>query len=211
MSSQAIVHIVDDDEAVRQALGLLMETVGLETRTYASANEFLDLFDNTGPGCLVLDVRMPEMSGLDLQHELSRRHIEVPIIIITGHGDVPLAVRAMKAGAMDVIEKPFNDQVLIDTIVRAIDESAKIIKRQDTRSVFLECFNNLSQREREVMELLITGMVSKEIASILGISSKTVDVHRAHILEKMQAGSIVELVHAWNENRPDMDGRDQRF
>ena len=202
MSSQAIVHIVDDDQAVRQALSLLMQTVGLKARTYASARQFLDRFDGAAPGCLVLDIRMPEMSGLDLQRELSERDLQVPVIIVTGHGDVPLAVRAMKAGALDVLEKPFNDQILIDAISRALELSADQARHRVEREAFLERYHGLSQREHEVMDLLVSGKGSKEIALELGISSKTVDVHRAHILDKMQVGSVIELVHACHRNDP---------
>ncbi len=203
MKSGAIVHVVDDDAAVRHSLGLLLHSVGHTAKFYASAQVFLDTVDASGPACLVTDVRMPDMSGLDLQSELRKRKIRMPVIIITGHGDVPLAVRAMKEGAMDVLEKPFNDQVLLDSISKCISRSVEVHRAEQARAAFLRRTDNLSSREREVMDLLLAGKGSKEIASELGISSKTVDVHRAHILEKMQVKSVIELLRlSINHNPP---------
>lgn len=194
MQSDVVVHIVDDDAAVRHSLGLLMQSVELYSKSYASAQEFLGAFDASRPGCLVLDIRMPEMSGLDLQEELSARHIEIPVIIITGHGDVPIAVRAMKQGAMDVLEKPYNEQALLDSISKAITKSILVLKDQKARDTFTALAKSLSPRELEVMQMLIAGKCSKEMALDLSISSKTVDVHRAHIMEKMRVKSVIELV-----------------
>jgi len=193
MQTDVTVYIVDDDEAVRHSLFLLIQSVGLLAKSCASANEFLETYDASKPGCLILDVRMPEMSGLDLQRVLNDRHICVPIIIITGHGDVPLAVRAMKAGALDVLEKPFNDQALLDAINKAVKKSSEAHKEQEDRARFQTHAQHLSPREREIMDLLILGKGSKEIAAELGISRKTVDVHRIHIMEKMQVRTVVEL------------------
>ena len=195
MRSEAIVNIVDDDEAIRDALSMLMHSVQLKTSVFPSARAFLDNVNPSIPGCLVLDVRMPEMSGLDLQRELAKREINIPIIIITGHGDVPMVVRAMKEGAVDFLEKPFHDQDLLDSIAKAITKSIAMLQEQDARSLFLSLSRHLSSREKEVMNLLIEGRCSKEIAIALGISPKTVDVHRGHVMDKMQVKSVIELVH----------------
>lgn len=195
MNVNTVVNVVDDDAAVRHSLGMLMQSVGLKANVYASAREFLDGFDAAVPGCLVVDVRMAEMNGLELQQELMKRGWTTPVIIITGHGDVQMAVRAMKAGAVDFIEKPFHDQQLLDSITAAIARSVERHEAQIKQASFLERLKNLTPREVEVMELLIDGKTSKSISYALGISPKTVDVHRGHIIEKMQVGSIVELVN----------------
>lgn len=195
MQQDVTVHIVDDDAAVRHSLELLLKSVGLKPKSHASAQEFLDTFDATIPGCLVLDIRMPDMSGLDLQRELKHRHIEIPIIIITGHGDVPLTVRAMSEGALTVLEKPYHEQTLLDNITQAVNSSLEAAKSDKSRGAYFARINTLSPREQEVMDMLIAGKSSKEIATCLDISFKTVDVHRAHIMEKMGARSIIELVH----------------
>ena len=193
MRSDGAIYIVDDDEAIRDSLNLLMESVGLNATCFASANAFLDGYDASKPGCLILDVRMPDISGLDLQRILNERQIQIPIVIITGHGDVPIAVRAMKAGAMDVLEKPFNDQALLDAITNAVTKSNEAFEEQNSRAKLKNRAQHLSPREREIMDLLILGKGSKKIAAQLGISPKTVDVHRIHIMEKMEVKSIVEL------------------
>lgn len=193
MRSDAIVYIIDDDEGIRHSLELLLQSVGKQTKTCTSAQEFLDNYEATKPGCLILDIRMPGMSGLDLQHLLNEQDIQIPTIIITGHGDVPLAVRAMKEGAVDVIEKPFNDQTLLDSLAKAEAKSIEIHETQNSRNRFQENAKQLSPREQEVMNLLIVGKTSKAIAGELNISSKTVDVHRGHIMEKMNVKSVVEL------------------
>jgi len=193
MNSQAIVYIVDDDEAVRHSLGLLLQSVGLTTLSFSSASSFLDGYDAAQPGCLILDVRMPDMSGLDLQQVLSDKGINIPTIIITGHGDIPLAVRAMKAGAMDVIEKPFNDQTLLDSINKAVLVSRDLHQQQLNKASFNQLIGHLSPREHDVLHLLVEGKNSKEIASQLGISPKTVDVHRTHVMEKMRVRTVVQL------------------
>jgi len=195
MYSDVVVYIVDDDDGVRHSLSLLVESVELKTACYPSAQQFLEHYDPSKPGCLLLDIRMPELSGLELMSMLSEKNIHIPVIIVTGHGDTALAVRAMKAGAMDFIEKPFNDQLLLDSVSRAIDKGIEMFKVQQDCADFLGLTQKLSPREQEVMDLMVDGMGTKEVGVVLGISSKTVDVHRSHILEKMQVKSVPELVH----------------
>lgn len=189
-----VVFIVDDDEAICESLRLLIGDIGLEVRTFTSAREFLEKYDSSRPGCLVLDVRMSGMSGLELQSRLRELGHSIPTIIITGHGDVPMAVEAMKAGAMDFIEKPFRDQVLLDSIQKAIDLDLRIRRQHKERQDVQARIQHLTQREREVMDRLIAGKSNKTIAFDLGISQKTVDFHRANILEKVGCASVVELV-----------------
>lgn len=188
------VYVVDDDPAMRSSLRWLIESVGLSVRTCASAREFLSTYHDGEHGCLVLDVRMPGMSGLDLQAELARLRIKIPILIITGYAEVPLAVRAMKAGAFDFIEKPFSDQTLLDRIRAAValDEVAR--KRRTARDHVQARMRLLTQRERDVMERVITGKSNKVIASELQLSMKTVEVHRSHVMEKLQADSLADLI-----------------
>lgn len=188
------VYVVDDDPAMRSSLRWLIESVGLSVRTCASAREFLSTYRDGEHGCLVLDVRMPGMSGLDLQAELARLQINIPILIITGYAEVPLAVRAMKAGAFDFIEKPFSDQTLLDRIRAAValDEVAR--KRRTARDQVVARMRLLTQRERDVMERVITGKSNKIIAAELSLSMKTVEVHRAHVMEKLQADSLADLI-----------------
>jgi len=202
MEPDVIVYIVDDDEAARHSLGMLMESVEITAKSYSSAMAFLEDFDSTRPGCLVLDIRMPRMSGLDLQQELNKWGITIPVIFITGHGDVPLAVRAMKDGAMDFFEKPFRDHDLLDSISHALAKSVSAMREEKSHASFLELADNLSPREKEVMAMLVAGKCSKTIASLLGISPKTVHVHRGHIMEKMGVRSVVELVHLATSNKP---------
>lgn len=188
------VYVVDDDPAMRSSLRWLIESVGLSVRTCGSAREFLATYRDGEPGCLVLDVRMPGMSGLDLQAELARQHIEIPIIIITGYAEVPLAVRAMKANAFDFIEKPFSDQTLLDRIRAAValDEVAR--RRRTAREQVEARMRLLTQRERDVMERVITGKSNKVIAAELNLSMKTVEVHRSHVMDKLQADSLADLI-----------------
>lgn len=202
MTSDVTVYVVDDDEAVRHSLSLLLQSVKLNVKACESAGEFLDCYDAARPGCLILDVRMPEMSGLQLQRVLKEKAIQIPTIIITGHGDVPLTVRAMKEGAVDVIEKPFNNQSLLDSVIKAINISKETHQKQTARANFLKRVDRLSLRERQVMSLLVQGNSSKEIASKLSISSKTVDVHRNHIMDKMGVKTLVELVHMSVNHEP---------
>ncbi|MEN6424448.1 MAG: response regulator transcription factor [Phycisphaerales bacterium] len=189
-----VVFVVDDDEAICESLRLLIGDIGLEVRTFTSAHEFLEKYEASRPGCLVLDVRMSGMSGLELQSRLRDLGVYIPTIIITGHADVPMAVEAMKAGAMDFIEKPFRDQVLLDGIQKAIDLDVRIRRQHKERQDVQARIQLLTQREKEVMDRLIAGKSNKTIAFDLGISQKTVDFHRANILEKAGVSSVVELV-----------------
>mgnify|MGYP001287901856 CR=1 FL=1 len=189
-----VVFVVDDDEAVCASLRLLIGDIGLEVRTFTSAKQFLEQYDSSHPGCLVLDVRMSGMSGLELQSRLVETAVRIPTIIITGHADVPMAVEAMKTGAMDFIEKPFRDQVLLDSIQKAIDMDLRTRRQHRERQDVQSRIELLTQREREVMDRLVAGKSNKTIAFDLGISQKTVDFHRANILEKVGVSSVVELV-----------------
>jgi len=190
----ACVFIVDDDEQVRNALTLLMESVGLQAVSFASAQEYLDQFDAALPGCLILDVRMPGISGLDLQARLSAETIHPPIIIITGHGDVPMAVRAVTAGAIDFIEKPFNNQSMLDNVNRAIALDAKQ-RGESLRICEIDSrYNELTPREKEVLQCVIDGKRNKMIAADMHISQSTVEAHRAKVMDKMQADSLSELM-----------------
>jgi two-component system, LuxR family, response regulator FixJ len=188
------VFIVDDDEAVRDSLGFLMRTIGLAYKTYALALDFLDEFEVNRPGCLLLDIRMPGMSGLKLQKELAQRHSILPIIFITGHGDVPMAVEAMRDGAFDFVQKPFRDQDLIDCVHNALEVDSR------NRAVLIEreqvnCnLNTLTERERQILDRVVEGKSNKAIAAELYLSQRTIEVHRAHVMEKMQADSVAHLV-----------------
>jgi RNA polymerase sigma factor (sigma-70 family) len=192
--SEPTVFIVDDDQAVARSLRWLIESVQLKVETFASAQAFLDGYDAAKPGCLVLDVRMPGMSGIELQERLTAQRIRVPIIFITGHGDVQMAVRAVQAGAFDFIEKPFNDQDLLDRMQRAISFDSERRERDTQRAQLRALFASLTPREREVMDLVVEGMSNKAVANTLGLSAKTVEVHRAKVMEKMNARSVSDLV-----------------
>ncbi len=196
MSEQkSTVFVVDDDDAVRNSMRWLVESVGLPVETYASAREFLETHDSNRPGCLVLDVRMPGMSGLDLQEKLHENGIVIPIIVVTGHGDVPTAVRAIKAGAVEFIEKPVNDQLLLDTIQRCIEKDTEYRRESATRSVIETRYMSLTPREREVMAQVVAGEPNKVIARNLDLSAKTIEAHRAAVMRKMEADSLANLVH----------------
>ena len=194
MKADAIVHIVDDDAAMRDSLRWLIESVGLAARTYATAEEFLAEYDDGGPGALVLDIRMPGLSGLELQEKLRRQGVAIPIIIITAHADVPIAIRALKAGAMDFIEKPFSDQILLDRVRNAIERDRDQRHLAAKRAAIAAQVAQLTPREREVMGLVVAGKANKVIASELGLSQKTVEVHRARVMRKMRADSVAQLV-----------------
>jgi len=188
------VHIVDDDEAMRDSLKWLVESRGLRVELYPSAEAFLDAYDNGFCGCLVLDVRMPGMNGLDLYEQLQARGGALPVIFITGHGDVPMAVSALKKGAADFIEKPFNDQDMLGLIESCLKQDrAAAAKRAENASV-AQRLDRLTQREREVLGLIVGGRLNKQIADDLGISIKTVEVHRSRVMEKIGANSVAELV-----------------
>jgi RNA polymerase sigma factor (sigma-70 family) len=188
------VHIVDDDDAMRDSLKWLLESRGLSVELYPSAEAFLGAFNREFCGCLVLDVRMPGMSGLDLYEQLQARASTLPVIFITGHGDVPMAVSALKKGAADFIEKPFNDQDMLRLIESCMKQDrAAAAKRAESASV-AQRVDSLTQREREVLALIVAGKLNKQIADELGISIKTVEVHRSRVMEKMSANSVAELV-----------------
>jgi FixJ family two-component response regulator len=193
MAGDTVVFVVDDDPSVRDGLKWLIESVGLTVRPYASAQEFLEEYEASQPGCLVLDVRLRGMSGLDLQEELVQRGLSIPVIVITGHADVPMAVRALKTGAFDFIEKPFNDQVLLDRIQQAIERDLGGRGRAAERSQMVERLETLTPREREVMDLLVLGKANKEVADALGLSTRTVEGHRARLMEKLAVYSVAEL------------------
>ena len=190
----ATVHVVDDDPGVRKALSLLMRSAGLHAETYASALDFLRRYDPTGPGCIVLDIRMPGMSGLELQQALAARRDRTPVIILTGHADVPVAVRAMKAGAIDVINKPFQNGNVLAAVDAGLKRDARLREQQVRREQAAERLHRLTPREREVMEHLLQGKLNKVIAAELGISTRTVEIHRARIMRKMRARSLSTLV-----------------
>jgi len=188
------VFVVDDDPAMRESLKFLMDSVGIGVETFESAQDFLDRYQPERPGCLVLDVRMPGMSGLDLQEVLAHRGILVPVIIITGYGDVPMAVRAMKGGALDFIEKPFTDQALLDKVNTAL-EIDKTWRREGKEMAHVEeRHDRLTDREKEVMEKVLVGKPNKVIASELGLSHKTVEVHRSRVMDKMEVQSLADLL-----------------
>jgi two-component system response regulator FixJ len=194
MLSEPTVFVVDDDPAVRDSLHWLLQSVDLAVETYATGEEFLQVYDPARPGCLVLDVRMPGMGGLRLQEELAARRIALPVIILTGYAEVQTAVRALKTGAFDFIEKPYSDEVLLDRIHRAIDADRQTREAAALRAEVAARFASLTPREREVMELVTAGKANKVIASDLGLSPKTVEVHRAAVMDKMGADSVAELV-----------------
>jgi FixJ family two-component response regulator len=189
-----IVFIVDDDEAVRNSLRLLLKSVGLAAAALPSAREFLDSYKPAQPGCLVLDVRMPGMSGLELQQLLNLQGAVIPVIFITGHGDIPMAVEAMQAGAFDFLQKPFRDQQLIDCIQRALEKDRASRAELDERSRIEERLGSLTPREREVLTLVTGGKPNKVMAADLGVSQRTVEIHRARVMEKMGAASLAQLV-----------------
>ena len=193
-NSEPTVFIVDDDQAMRKSLHVLVETIGLPVKTYSSAKHFLEDYNPLWPGCLVLDVRMPEMNGLGLQSTLLSRKIDIPIIFISGYGDIPMAVEAVKRGAVTFLEKPFREQMLLESIEKAITLDVQRRRSREKERDIEKKMRTLSQREQEVMELLITGKPNKEIGHQLGISQKTVDFHRVNILEKMGMSSVIELV-----------------
>ncbi len=191
---EATVFVVDDDAAVRDSLDLLMRSVGLRVETYATAADFLAAYDAARLGCLVLDVRMPGMSGLELQEQLRARGATLPIVFLTAHGDVPMAVQAVKAGAMDFIQKPFRDQVLLDKVQHALEEHRRRYQANADHAEIVRRIASLSPREREVLEKVVEGKANKVIAADLGISQRTVEIHRARVMAKMQADSVSHLV-----------------
>lgn len=191
---EATVFVVDDDQAVRNSLDMLIRSVGMPVELFASAQEFLQRYSDDRPGCLVLDIRMPGMSGLELQRHLKEHGVDIPVLIVTGHGDVPIAVRAMKDGAVEFLEKPFSKQLLLEHIRTAVQRDAERRNEAEQQSDIEARVASLTHREQQVMDLVVGGKLSKQIAAELGISKKTVDVHRARVMQKMDVESLAELV-----------------
>lgn len=212
MPTEATVYVIDDESDMRTLLRRLLESAGFNIETFATAKEFLDAYDPQDPGCLLLDICLPDMNGLELQAELSARRISIPVIVLTGRGDVPMAVRALKAGAVDIIEKPCHSERIVSCVREAIklDQESRQdhIQLADLAARY-EC---LTPREREIMRLVVGGQLNKQIAAELGISRKTIEIHRSHVMLKMQAGSLAELVQMaialdrvvpyWRADRP---------
>jgi two-component system, LuxR family, response regulator FixJ len=193
-SEPAIVHVIDDDEALRDSLAFLLRTADLEVMSHASAAAFLDALPLTGLTCIITDVRMPGLSGIDLLRRVRELGIEVPVIVITGHGDVPLAVEAMRFGAVDFLEKPFDDEILLQSVRAALRQQAGAARRQSERAEIEGRLATLSPRERDVLGGLVAGRANKQIAFELGISPRTVEIYRANLMDKMQAASLSDLV-----------------
>jgi two-component system response regulator FixJ len=193
--NEPTVFIVDDDPGVLDSIKLLARSVGLDAETFSSAADFLEAYDSARPGCLVLDVRMPGMSGLELQERLESVGSTLPIIFVTAHGDVPMAVQAVKAGAMEFVQKPFRDQELIDKIQLALEENSRLRAQAAERTRIAAKIESLTPRERQVMHLVAAGKPNKAIARELALSQRTVEIHRARVMEKMQAANIADLCH----------------
>ena len=196
MEDKPLVYVVDDDEAVRDSLGMLLGSLGLECEVHESAQQFLERYDPERHSCLISDIRMPQLSGLELQQRLAEDDAAIPIIFITGHGDVPMAVKAIQAGAADFIQKPFRDQDLIDRIHKALqfDKEQRAERRQEM--AFRECLKTLTPREMEVMQRVVSGQANKVIAMDLGVSPRTVELHRARVMRKLKLRSVAALVKA---------------
>ncbi len=198
MTPEPTVYIVDDDDAVRGFLCQLVLSVDLKVKAFESAQAFLEGYGSDGPGCLVLDIRMPGMSGLELQQELNRRGIDLPIIVLTGHGNVQVAVHAMKGGAVDFIEKPFNNDLLLDRVQHAVAASLDGYQERARRDEITRRMDRLTPRERQILGLVVGGATNKSMADHLNISDKTVEIHRAKVMDKMEAGSLAELVRMFS-------------
>jgi two-component system response regulator FixJ len=194
MSGKPVIHVIDDDEAVRDSLSFLLESADFSVKAYDSAVAFLESVPDVAPGCVITDVRMPEMSGLELVRRLKELGVNLPVIVITGHGDVPLAVEAMKAGVVDFIEKPFNDEAILAALKIALSGEAEADGQDAERMALAQRVAGLSTRERQVLGGLVAGQANKVIANQLGISPRTVEVYRANVMTKMQAQSLSELV-----------------
>jgi FixJ family two-component response regulator len=190
----AVVHVVDDDPSMRQALEDLLHSIGIESRTYATAREFLTASFSDAPGCLVIDIRLPDMNGLDFQIQLTQTGVRLPVVMMTGYGDIPMSVRAMKRGAVDFLPKPFKDQDMLDAVLGAIERDRQRRAADGDLSKVRECFQILSPREQQVMQLVTRGKMNKQVAGDLGISEITVKIHRAAAMRKMGARTLADLV-----------------
>jgi two-component system response regulator FixJ len=193
-SEKPTVYVIDDDEAVRDSISMLLDTENIEHKVYASAIDFLNAYNDSMCGCLVLDIRMPGMTGLELQETLNKRHASLPIIFITGHGDIPMAVEAMRRGALDFLRKPFGEDDLLQRVNEALAQAAEGREERHAHEVAHEHFESLSPREREVFERVAAGQANKFVAIELGISERTVEIHRAQVMKKMGARSLAQLV-----------------
>lgn len=198
MEDKPVVFVIDDDASIRKALSNLFKSVGFDPRPFASAQDFLEITPPDVPSCIVSDIRMQGLSGIDLQHELVKAKREVPIVFITGHGDVPMSVRAMKSGAVDFLTKPFREQDLLDAVKAGIERDVSRRRNDGAVSGVRRRFDTLTRREQEVMKSVVSGLLNKQIASSMGLSEVTVKVHRSHLMRKMQAKSLAELIHMAN-------------
>ena len=196
------VFIIDDDRGMRQAIQDLVESVGLRAESFATGQEFLNKRRTSDPSCLVLDVRLPQMSGLDFQHRLAEIGMQIPIIFITAHGDIPMSVRALKSGAVEFLTKPFRDQDLLDAIQQALQRDRVVQEHEAEVRELRERYQGLTAREREVMGFVVSGLLNKQIASEIGASEATIKIHRGNLMEKMQAASLVDLVRMADKLKP---------
>lgn len=206
MTGAPVVFVVDDDPSVRSSLKFLLSTVGLQVEGFDSADRFLHKAPPDAPSCLVLDVRLPGLSGLDFQRELAARKISIPIVFLTGHGDIPMSVRAMKAGAVEFLTKPFRDQDLLDAVRIALERDRARREQEKEVTMLQQRFDSLTAREREVISMVVSGMLNKQIADQLGTAESTVKVQRSRALEKMHAASLVELVRMTEKLKGPRDG-----